>query len=420
VRVLALVLLILGVASGCVDSFEPFKASDNLHFSIFGYLNADADTQWIRVTPIRQSVFTTPDKLDATVTLENMGTGVTIELNDSVFRFQTALEGGSASWAHNYWTDAPIEYGATYLLSVVAANGETTTAVVPVPDELGDVVILTRATNPHFSGLVLQHFLRVQNEYTPMALVIHYVSDRAPALHAGTFTDCPFDPGAPRVYSIRQTKLPTTTIGDTIEMEISKTLQSTLLATDTFPAYCVVARREVMIASPGFVWPTGSQYSPSAPALGNLPSTLDGGVGFVGGLATRTVPFEDCTLRPLTWGSSCEMRHNDQSATVEGVVTDSRCGWGVEGATVELSVLGTSPTVVRTTTTDQLGHYRIGALVGGTSYAVLVSQPLLWPPVPFANERAYLDFTGTLTAQAGTTQYYNLDLQRLVECEFTQ
>jgi hypothetical protein len=183
----------------------------------------------------------------------------------------------------------------------------------------------------------------------------------------------------------------------------------------------VVNRREVLIASPGFEWPTGTQFSASAPALGAVPATVDGGVGFVGGLVTRTAPFENCTVRPVAAGNSCVLRYNDQSATLEGVVIDSRCRWPVEGATVELSTLGAVPTLVRTTTTDELGRYRIGALVGGTSYAVLVSQPLRWPPNdPYAVQRAYLDLRDNLTVQAGTTRSYDLVLQRQVACEFTQ
>jgi hypothetical protein len=420
VRTGTLALLVLGVGTGCEDAFEPFKSSDQ-RFSIFGYLNATADTQWIRVTPLRQSVFTSPGKLDVTVTLEDMGTGATTELHDSIFRYQAAgnVEGAAASWAHNYWTDAPIRFGATYRLSVVAGDGGTATAIASVPDELPEIVIETRVVT---SGRTTaeRYYLRVQVEHMPLVQVIHYVAAHAPADLPGTFTNCPFAPEIPRVYPIRQPVPQTTAVGAATEVEISKTLQPRLLETGTSPASCVVNRREVLIASPGFEWPTGTQFSASAPALGAVPATVDGGVGFVGGLITRTAPFENCTVRPVAAGNSCVLRYNDQSATLEGVVIDSRCRWPVEGATVELSALGASPTVVRTTTTDQFGRYRIGALVGGTSYAVLVSQPLRWPPNdPFAVQRAYLDLRDNLTVQAGTTRTYDLTLQRQVACEFT-
>jgi hypothetical protein len=422
-RTLALALLVLSVGSGCKDAFEPFKVSDQ-HFSIFGYLDAAADTQWMRVTPIRQSVFTTPGKLDLTVTLENMGTKATTELHDSIFEYQAAgdVEGAAESWVHNYWTDVPIEYGATYRLSVVAADGRSATAIASVPDALREVVVETRLVTAAQAGRpkVERYFLRVQVKHVPLVKVIHYVDDRAPASLQGTFTDCPFPPDEiARVYPVRQ-RAPLSVSADLTEIELTKTLDSRLLETGTSPATCVVNRRDILIASPGFDWPTGVEYSPSAPTLGAVPSSVEGGVGFVGGLVTRTVPFESCTSRPEYSGNSCVLRYNDQSATVEGVVIDSRCDWPVEGATVELSTPSAGLALVRTTTTDQSGRYRIGALVGGTTYAVLVSQPLRWPPGdPFAVQRAYVDLQSTVTAQTGTTRTQNFVLQRQVACALT-
>jgi hypothetical protein len=320
---------------------------------------------------------------------------------------------------HNYWTDVPIEYGATYRLSVVGADGSTTTAIASVPDELREVVVETRVAQ---SGrtTIERYFLHVPVKHVPLVQVIHYVADRTPASLAGTFTDCPFAPEIPRVYPIRQSA-PQSVGTDATEIELTKTLNPALLQTGTSPATCVVHRRDVLIASPGFDWPAGVQYSPSAPTLGPVPSPIEGGVGFVGGLVTRTVPFENCTVRPAVSGSSCVLRYIDQSATVEGVVTDSRCGWPVEGAAVELSTPGAPPTVVRTDTTDQYGRYRVGALVGGTTYAVLVSQPLRWPPNdPYAVQRAYVDLQTTVTAQAATTRTQDLVLHRQVECQLTQ
>jgi len=46
--------------------------------SVFGALDASADTQWIRVTPLRHTVLASPDPLGSTVTLERAGTGKTV------------------------------------------------------------------------------------------------------------------------------------------------------------------------------------------------------------------------------------------------------------------------------------------------------------------------------------------------------
>ena len=45
--------------------------ANDLKFSVFGYLDASADTQWIRVMPLRTLVTTTPEPLGARVTLRN-------------------------------------------------------------------------------------------------------------------------------------------------------------------------------------------------------------------------------------------------------------------------------------------------------------------------------------------------------------
>src|SRR5690554_2310724 len=106
------------VASGCADPvFDPIPDSD-LHFSVFGVLDATADTQWIRVSPLRASITHSGEVLDAVVTLEHLGTGEVIELSDSLVSFESSLDDGTSVVRQNFWTDHPIEAGATYRLAV--------------------------------------------------------------------------------------------------------------------------------------------------------------------------------------------------------------------------------------------------------------------------------------------------------------
>ncbi|HZD06537.1 MAG TPA: hypothetical protein VE173_16610, partial [Longimicrobiales bacterium] len=92
------------VAAACDESFQPLALSE-VPFSVFGYLDASADTQWIRVMPIRPLQVTSPDSFGATVSLEHLGTGRTVGLRDSVFRFadprHPELEG---AYVHDFWT----------------------------------------------------------------------------------------------------------------------------------------------------------------------------------------------------------------------------------------------------------------------------------------------------------------------------
>ena len=120
---LAACLGVAVAAAACDESFEPTAPSE-FAFSVWGYLDASADTQWIRVTPIRPLSTTSPGPLAAAVTLEHLGTGRIIQLEDSVFEFSSASdwvrtsEGVGVLYVHNFWTTETIEPGAAYRFSV--------------------------------------------------------------------------------------------------------------------------------------------------------------------------------------------------------------------------------------------------------------------------------------------------------------
>lgn len=61
----------------CDQTFEPLGQNDS-PFSMFSILNASADTQWVRVMPIRKSVFSEAAPIDATVTLEHGESGTVV------------------------------------------------------------------------------------------------------------------------------------------------------------------------------------------------------------------------------------------------------------------------------------------------------------------------------------------------------
>jgi hypothetical protein len=107
---------VAAVVAACDESFDPTAPSD-FAFSVFGYLDASADTQWIRVMPIRPLKVTSRDALGATVTLEHLGTGRIIELRDSLFRFSSSSDPDIGAYVHNFWTAEAIEPGAAYRFS---------------------------------------------------------------------------------------------------------------------------------------------------------------------------------------------------------------------------------------------------------------------------------------------------------------
>lgn len=129
---LAPVLLAATLAPACDVLFEPYAENTVGPFSVFGYLDLNADTQWVRVSPIRQNLLTDPAAIDAVVMLEHLGSGRVVTLRDSVFAFlDRRLDG--AGYGHNFWTTEPLEPEATYRLAVVRSDGAATTATVEIP-----------------------------------------------------------------------------------------------------------------------------------------------------------------------------------------------------------------------------------------------------------------------------------------------
>ena len=123
-------VLVLALAGGaaCSTAFEPQDETD-VYFSLSGYLEADADTQWVRVSPLRQTADPDPAPLDADVVLERVATGERWPFRDSLFTFADGFT------ARNAWTTAPVRAGETYRVVVRRPDGAETRATVDVPPQ---------------------------------------------------------------------------------------------------------------------------------------------------------------------------------------------------------------------------------------------------------------------------------------------
>ncbi|MEX1268695.1 MAG: hypothetical protein WEA56_06805 [Balneolaceae bacterium] len=104
---------------------------------MYGLVDAGADTQWVRITPVREQIDLLTDGSDLKVTLQNLDTGREVTLKDSLFtRDRSVL---------NFWTDEPVVHNQTYLLKAELPGGETSEVTVTTPDEMPvpKVVIFT-------------------------------------------------------------------------------------------------------------------------------------------------------------------------------------------------------------------------------------------------------------------------------------
>jgi hypothetical protein len=123
-------LFTLIALTACEESFSPMQHNDQYPFSIHGYLDASQDTNWVRITAVRDSLFLEePAPLDAVVTLEHIESGESAVMNDSLFRY----EGGY--YAHNYWTDMKLEPEQSYKLTVQRSDGAESRAAATLPPD---------------------------------------------------------------------------------------------------------------------------------------------------------------------------------------------------------------------------------------------------------------------------------------------
>lgn len=113
--------------AGCNQSFQPIKDDPNATFSIYGYLDATADTQWVRVIPARQEVNMFDEKPEMYVTLTDVKTGNSTVMNDSLI----------LSWDGRHmlvvWTTMDIEPEHSYTLRAERPDGEESHVTVTTP-----------------------------------------------------------------------------------------------------------------------------------------------------------------------------------------------------------------------------------------------------------------------------------------------
>jgi hypothetical protein len=134
---LLFVLLIISatlIFTSCDQTFEPLKENNQYNFNISGYLDASADTQWVRVGTVRESIDEPPNPEGIQVTLEDLQSGASVVMNDSVFTFQNVL---------NYWSTMDIENEQSYRISVEGADGRSSRVSVTTPKKLPMPYVVT-------------------------------------------------------------------------------------------------------------------------------------------------------------------------------------------------------------------------------------------------------------------------------------
>jgi len=131
-----IILSALFMLQSCDQEFNPLQENDYYLFSVNGYLNVHADTQWVRVMPIGTELNPSDESNPpALVTLSRHSDGKIVTLKDSLFRFNETV------FVRNYYTTESILPEENYILTAENKAGEQSTASITTPSAIDSVDI---------------------------------------------------------------------------------------------------------------------------------------------------------------------------------------------------------------------------------------------------------------------------------------
>lgn len=273
---LLVILFLLGVM-GCDPTVDSFQ-ENHLHYSIFGYLNAAADTQFVRVEDLRDGLLDgAPATLNVDVTLTHRSTGRVISLRDSLFPHPDR---------HNYYTTEDIEPAAAYRLRVQGPNGAESQVQTAVPDTFPPPFISVGMRDcfpncPRVGPPDCDDPGDVGNRFT--ILLVEGI-ERLVAVKALYYMEEPRG-----VWSYGHLADTVRTGNGMIRLTVNYARDWCKLPTPHGGVPKMQKRIEIVVAAGSPNWPDFLGMDLETEMLPGVASNVEGGVGFLGGVVTDTV-----------------------------------------------------------------------------------------------------------------------------------
>ncbi len=356
--VVSLVLTLL-LLSGCEEPFEPL-ASSGLAFSIHGRLEATADTQWVRVMPMRESLETAPGPIDAVVTLEELETGTTVTMSESQVRYPSPFVPDGELYAHNFWTTMPMVPGRHYRLTATRSDGAASSATVLIPVwESPTLVVNHRFLFPTTPDIRSQGILSSRGTIGGT----RYLGMLFGGLN--TAECCEWRTPGPQEY-LRITR-PAEFEGDDHEVQLSWPTEA--------PSYVTrlpLRGKLILAVASGAPWPYDDSRFLREESHPSAINNIEGGVGFLIGTNTHLFPFAVCT--PLERTILCTITFGPSSATLIAAVTNGCTGEPLSDVQVQL--VGAREDGTRSETTGANGKVQFPGLKPGTAYSFTFEAPI--------------------------------------------
>lgn len=273
---------LLFILSNCEQSFTPIKQNNSVPLSMYGYLDASADTQWVRITPIRYQIDQTLEKPEMNVTVEHLSSGNKAVLNDSLFQFRQGFN------VINAWTKMDIQPGATYQVEATRPDGATSRVTVKIPDSfplprIADII-------PGCTGLLrIENVPRLVDVQSKWEMRIFFLNSVPQIVRVEEITAIiSYIDGARRVADGAYE----------VFIDTANELNNILSGLENASYGIVVDNRKLFIASGGPEWTDDIRNLDDIEyALPEGVSNVENGLGYMFGVLSRSIPYlpsEDC------------------------------------------------------------------------------------------------------------------------------
>lgn len=244
-------------------------------YTLWGFLDANADTQRVRVFTIEDRLGTDRSgPIDAVVTSVNMGTGESIEWVGEEVLF------ADSSVGHVFYAPFQAEFEQTYRLSVQRSDGATASAQVTIPPEV--MVELVDAPNRIIVPAIIHGAV-------PNLVGVNVLYDAATLPPSN-----PWPPGTPAPpgyvfpvmipYDEPEESFPDRTVFEINIRNDFETIQDTYTLNCLSPDHIALRRVKFQFLAADEQWaPPGGTFDPNILIEPGTFSNVENGYGFFGG-----------------------------------------------------------------------------------------------------------------------------------------
>jgi len=276
VSVFVLCIPLLFMVMSCEQTFEPLQKNEELTFSMYGVVDLHGQFSVVRVMPIGERLINTdPESSNAQVFLIHSSTGDRFTYQDSLYKF------GGDTYVWNYFSNENLIANDSYRFEAEDTEGRYSYAQINLPSEL-PLPTIEQYTAGFESGI-----FNGESEDPIVSIKTRYIVQ--PINELGC------DPEMEVVISHIDRLITYADGRYRLEVnnrsEISKALGPSV---ENF----VINRRELLIVSSSEDWPDLSELIDLEITLPDVINNVEGGVGYVAGVAGRiiqiTPPQDPC------------------------------------------------------------------------------------------------------------------------------